>query len=115
MVITNTESPFVLRDERLCFGPRHAGQVVNIQVALSAETRALVTDHLFPVSVTRCSDSHVIERTIESRHEVTLKALSDCKGGLAGPPLLLELVCDLLWRDVTNPLQISQRLKFLER
>src|SRR6266550_7727793 len=68
MVVTNADSPFVLRDERLCFGSGHAGQVVDIQVALSAETRSLVTNHLFPVSVAWGSDSHVVKRIIESGH-----------------------------------------------
>src|ERR1700730_1401535 len=104
MIIPDAKSPLVLHDERLCFGPGHAGQVVHIQVALSAETRSLVADHLFPVGIAWGSDSHVVERTIESRHETPPKALNDCKGGIARPPLLLELVCDFLWPDVSNPL-----------
>ena len=112
MIITNAEPSFVFRDERLCFGPGHAGQVVHIQVALPAETRSLVADHLFPVGIAWGSDSHVLESIIESGHNIPQLAKRRTPVHL---PALLQLPSRGLRRDVSNPLQVSQRLEFLKR
>lgn len=114
MIIPNAEPPLVFRDQRLCFGPGHAGQVVHIQVALSAETSSLVADHLFPIGIAWGSDSHVIERIIESGHNIP-QPLAGMEVDRCSLHAHLQLLNRGLWPDVSNPLQIGQCLEFLER
>jgi hypothetical protein len=56
------------QDERLRFSFTHRGQVVNVEIALTAESHAVSANHPFPISWAGRRNSHMIKRAAEFRH-----------------------------------------------
>jgi hypothetical protein len=67
----DAEPAFVPRYERFSLILCHARKVVDIQIALAAKPHAVSADHLFRVSLAGRSDSHAIQKAIESGHNIS--------------------------------------------
>src|SRR6185503_905528 len=55
-------------NQQLRLFPRHRRQVVDVQVALPAEPRAVVASHLVPVRVARRCDPDMVQWIAEAHH-----------------------------------------------
>src|SRR2546423_1356261 len=65
---TDAQAPFGSRNQAHRFLSRQVGKIRHLQIAVLAESHAIVANHGIPIGIARRRNNHSIERTVGLRH-----------------------------------------------